>query len=101
MPFSTQICTRSWPATALSWSPSITRRAGPPSYRATLKQAKHESFSDQPLLLASGDANGTDLMRLARAITLEFFDTTLKDFGRKVIAAHSDSDLDLEIFAPP
>ena len=55
--------------------------AGPPSNRAILKHAKHESFSDEPLLLNSGDANIAGLMRLARMITLEFFDTTVKDRG--------------------
>jgi hypothetical protein len=29
-----------------------------------------------------------------------FFYTTVKDLGRKLIAAHSDSDLELGTFAP-
>jgi hypothetical protein len=66
-----------------------------------VNQAEHQSFSDEPLLLNSGDTGVVKLMRVVRAVTIEFFDATLKGGGQKTVLARSNSDLVLEALAPP
>ena len=73
--------------------------SGPPSYRATLRQATHEAFSDELLLLNAGDARPLELMRLVRLVTVEFFDASLKE-PRKSVLPRRDADLELDVLAP-
>jgi pimeloyl-ACP methyl ester carboxylesterase len=73
--------------------------AGPPSYRATLYHAEHNSFSDEPLLLNPRDAKSVNLMRIVRGLIVEFFAATVADRGQKLLALQSNQDLHFEVLA--
>ncbi len=75
--------------------------AGPPSYLATLHQAVHESFSDEPLLLNSSDAKSIGLMRIIRRLVVDFFESTITDRGQRSLPARSTTDLEFEVLASP
>lgn len=73
---------------------------GAPSYRVTLHEAKHESFSDEALLLEPTDQNSVKLMRTVRELVVEFFDTVLGTSQRKSVTSRSDNDVELEVLVP-
>jgi pimeloyl-ACP methyl ester carboxylesterase len=68
-----------------------------PTYRATLHEAGHESFSDEPLLLDSTDDRALRLMQSIRHLVLDFFNATLVDSGRRLLTARRTEDLELEV----
>ena len=71
-----------------------------PSYRVTLNQATHESFSDEPLLREPGDQSNLKLMSTVRGLVVEFFDTVLKRPQRRLVAFGSAKDVEVELLAP-
>jgi len=71
----------------------------PPSYRVTLNQATHESFSDEPLLREPGDRSNLQLMSTVRGLAVEFFDTVLNGSQRRLSASGSDKDVEIELLA--
>lgn len=68
-----------------------------PSYRVTLYQATHESFSDEALLREPGDPNNVKVMRTVRALIAKFFDTVLTRSQQGDVGSKSDSDVEIEI----
>ena len=71
----------------------------PPSYRVTLNQAAHESFSDEPLLREPGDESNLKLMSTVRGLVVEFFDTELNGPERKLAASRSAKYVEVELLA--
>jgi hypothetical protein len=72
----------------------------PPSYRVTLDQAKHESFSDEPLLREPGDQSNVRLMRTVRDLVVDFFDTVLSGSQGSPLAFKDDEQVEVELLAP-
>lgn len=73
--------------------------AGPPSYRVTLPDAEHRSFSDEPLLLDAEDTKSLELMTTVRRLVAQFFDSTLTGSQRRIDASPSNADLEIEVLA--
>ncbi len=86
---------------ALARDQRLLADAGPPAYRALLRNADHGHFSDEPLLRDSSDARSLSLMRSIRGVIVEFFDTTLKDGDRRLLRSRSSDGLELEVMATP
>ncbi len=72
--------------------------ASAPSYCATLYQAKHDSFSDEPLLRNPEDEKLAKLVRIIRNLIRSFFESTIGDL-RKSLTLRSDDDVKIEILA--
>jgi hypothetical protein len=71
----------------------------PPSYRVTLNQATHESFSDEPLLREPGHRSNLKLISTVRGLVVEFFDTVLNNPKRRLVASGSVKDAEVELLA--
>jgi pimeloyl-ACP methyl ester carboxylesterase len=72
----------------------------PPSYRVTLNQATHETFSDEPLLREPGDEGNLKLMSIVRGLLVDFFDAVLNGPRRRLAAPGGDNDVVVELLAP-
>lgn len=73
--------------------------AGPPSYRVTLHDAEHSSFSDEPLLLDAKDTKSLKVMAMIRDLVAQFFDATLTDGHKGSLASRDNDDLEIEVLA--
>jgi pimeloyl-ACP methyl ester carboxylesterase len=71
-----------------------------PSYRVTLNQATHESFSDEPLLREPGIQSNVKLMTSIRDLVVRFFDMVLNGSQKQFAALESDRDVKVELLAP-
>jgi dienelactone hydrolase len=73
--------------------------AGPPSYRVTLHDAEHSSFSDEPLLLDAEDTKSLKLMTMIRGLVAQFFEATLTGSQGGTVASTNNDDLEIEVLA--
>jgi dienelactone hydrolase len=82
---------------------ALLARSGPPSFLAIVREASHESFSDEALLMSDGDLAEVGRMRALRELLVDFFRSTLSAGSRSTLVQRTTPVLDLSVIArrPP
>lgn len=71
------------------------------SYRVTIKDATHASFSDEEILADDSDPRPQAVLQIVRGCLLAFFDQTLRGQDAPLLApTPADNEIRIEVFVP-